>query len=340
MIRRWLLPLLLAAFVWLLIAHRGEIRELLRTLASGNPRWVALAVLLQAACFVSWAGLYRRAFATAGVAGRLLDTLGTLMCAAFVNLVVPSAGAAGATLFVDDAARRGQSPARAAAGIVLCWASDLAALTTTLVLGAGYLRGRQEIETARLAAMAGLALVTGGMSAALFFGVWHPRWLGGPLEAMRSGAARLARRMKRESPLAPDWAAHVSGELAVVSGNLRSHPARVATLYGMALLMHAANMASLGALFFAFRQPIQPGALAAGYAFGQVAWTLSPVPQGIGVVEAVMALVYATLGVPATVATAIAISYRGLTFWLPMAVGFLLLRRTRSLRAPARTPEG
>ena len=60
---------------------------------------------------------------------------------------------------------------------------------------------------------------------------------------------------------------------------------------------------------------------------------LSPVPQGIGVVEGVMALVFASLGVPAGSATVIALAFRGLTFWLPMAAGFLLLRQLRSLRA-------
>jgi uncharacterized membrane protein YbhN (UPF0104 family) len=54
------------------------------------------------------------------------------------------------------------------------------------------------------------------------------------------------------------------------------------------------------------------------------------------VVEGVMTLVYTSLGVAAEPATLIVLSFRGLTFWLPMFAGFLLLRRLRSLRAEAR----
>lgn len=55
-------------------------------------------------------------------------------------------------------------------------------------------------------------------------------------------------------------------------------------------------------------------------------------PQGIGVVEGTMALTYSSLGVPVETATVIAIAFRGLTFWLPMVVGCIVIRRLRSFK--------
>ena len=45
-----------------------------------------------------------------------------------------------------------------------------------------------------------------------------------------------------------------------------------------------------------------------------------------------MTLVFASLGVPIERATVIALSFRGLTFWLPLAIGFVLLRRLKTFK--------
>ena len=52
--------------------------------------------------------------------------------------------------------------------------------------------------------------------------------------------------------------------------------------------------------------------------------------MGVGVVEGVMPLVYISLDVPAEAATIITLAFRGLSFWLPFALGFLLLRRVKA----------
>ena len=46
-----------------------------------------------------------------------------------------------------------------------------------------------------------------------------------------------------------------------------------------------------------------------------------------------MALVYTSLGVPGATAVLAALTFRGLTFWLPLLIGFFLLQRVRSFGA-------
>jgi hypothetical protein len=43
-------------------------------------------------------------------------------------------------------------------------------------------------------------------------------------------------------------------------------------------------------------------------------------------------LVFSSLGVPGDAAAIIALSFRGLTFWLPLATGFFLLRHIRTFK--------
>jgi len=47
------------------------------------------------------------------------------------------------------------------------------------------------------------------------------------------------------------------------------------------------------------------------------------------VVEGVMTLVYASLGIHRTIAVLVVLAFRGLNFWLPMLVGFFLLRKVK-----------
>jgi uncharacterized protein (TIRG00374 family) len=143
---------------------------------------------------------------------------------------------------------------------------------------------------------------------------------------------RIASRLHRGSFLPEGWAAHNAAEFSQAAASIKQHPDRLARTYAMAMLAHLAELTTLFMLFRAFRAGVHPGVLVAGYAVGILFWIVAITPSGIGVVEGVMALVLTSLGVRASAATVIALSFRGLTFWLPLTIGFLLLRRSRSFR--------
>ena len=73
--------------------------------------------------------------------------------------------------------------------------------------------------------------------------------------------------------------------------------------------------------------------LVAGYAISTLFLVVSVTPQGLGVVEGVLAAMFVSFGVPLGHAAIVVLAYRGLSFWLPLLVGFLALRWTPALRA-------
>ena len=333
--RRWLFPALFVLFLAWVIANRAELGALTRTLVMSRWQWVALAVLLQAGYYVVYAGLYRLAFARVGVTSRLGDTLPVLLGSLFVNLVAPSAGAAGAALFVDDAGRRGQSRSQAAAGVMLAMATDLTAIAALSIASLAYLSRRRALAGSETIGLVALVLAIGALVTALTLGPRRPQWVRRALGAVQSAAAAMARRFRRPPPLAADWAERTTRGFVAASGALRARPFWPIGLLALALGAHLLSAGSLGALFLAFHQPFRPEIVLTGYALGLLAWIVSPAPQGVGVVEATIALVLSSLGVPTAAATLIAVSFRGLTFWLPMAVGLVVARRLRSLRGEA-----
>lgn len=323
--RRWLLWLLIIAFIWLIVSRFTEIEKLARTLAQGQWQWVAVASLIQVVFFVSYAALYQAAFATVEVASRVRDLLPVVLASRFVNVITPVGSPAGAALFIDDAARRGQSPSRVAAGVMLVLVADFSAFLPVLAIGMIYLFLQHDLQTYEVIGALLLLLLIGALSSVLLFGLWSPVLLQRLLVWVQRGVGWLFGRFKRPAPLDEDWTAKTAADFAGAAVAIGKHPGRLAHTLGVGLVTHLSNLLTLYVLFHAFRTPITIGPLVAGYAIGLLFWIVSPTPQGIGVVEGVMTLVYTSLGVPSGAAAVIVLSFRGLNFWLPLLLGFLLV---------------
>ena len=326
---RWIFWILIAAFLWLMVSRQTEIQKVTGPLIRGQLEWVLAAALLQVLYYAVFAAMFKSAFFTVDVKSKIRDLLSVTLGALFINMVAPTWGMAGAALYVDDAAHRGESPARAAAGTLLAQAADFGAFALILTGGIAYLLMRHRLKGYEIAGTAVLLVITCSLTGALLLGLWRPMLLRKLLDSVERGASGLAKRVHKEALLHDGWAARSASDFSRAAKAIGDHPERLAFTIGIALLAHLINIASLYSLFLAFHQTIELGPLVAGYTMGILFWNVSPVPQGIGVVEGVMALVYTSLGIHRTIAVLIVLAFRGLNFWLPMLVGFFLLRKVK-----------
>jgi uncharacterized protein (TIRG00374 family) len=92
------------------------------------------------------------------------------------------------------------------------------------------------------------------------------------------------------------------------------------------------DLLTLYLLFVATGQAAKVGVFLAGYGltflFGKVAYLL---PGGIGVIESGMTAIYTSLGIPASTSVVVVLSYRLISFWIPVLLGFAVagyLQRT------------
>ena len=93
-----------------------------------------------------------------------------------------------------------------------------------------------------------------------------------------------------------------------------------------AVLNVAFDMLTLYFLFIAAGHRISLGMLLTGYGLplllGKMAFM---VPGGVGIVESTMTGLYASLGVPNAVTVVVVLTYRVLSFWLPLLLGFPMI---------------
>ena len=327
---RWLFWLLIIAFLWVVISRFTELQKLVEILIQGQWQWVLVAAVLQVIFYITYTGLYQSAFYTVEVESRIMDLLPVMFASIFVNVAAPSAGASGAALFIDDAARRGRSAVRTAAGVLLVLTAYFSAFTLILVAGLAYLFLLHNLEIYEIVAALCLLAVLGGLAFVLLLGLWRPDTLRSLLTWLQRRINTLGSHIKRPDLLGTDWAERNANEFTEASLAIATHPQRLARSLLIAFGAQIIDLLSLYTLFLAFHQPVGFGVLVAGFAMGLLFWTVSITPQGIGVVEGVMTLVYTSLGVPPENAAVIAIAFRGLTFWLPLGIGFLSLRRLRA----------
>jgi phosphatidylglycerol lysyltransferase len=335
--RRWIFWILVVLFVWVVISRLSEIKKLADTLLAGQWQWVAVAALSQVVYYIIYTALYQSAFLTVGVKSRLSELLPVTFASIFMNVAAPSGGASSAVLFADDATRRGQSGARAAVGTLLVLVVDLSAFLVVLLVGMIYLFTQHDLKFYESFAAVFLLVIIGGLTALLLLGLWRQQWLHRLLIWVQRLANRIARLIKRPDFLDEAWVEKNTAEFTEAAMAIAAQPGMLLQTVGIAFAAHLVDLTSLFVLFLAFHQKVHFGVLVAGYSMGILFWVVSITPQGIGVVEGMMTLVFTSLGVPIERATVISLAFRGLTFWLPLGIGFVVLRRLRSFGAKEST---
>jgi len=79
-------------------------------------------------------------------------------------------------------------------------------------------------------------------------------------------------------------------------------------------------------VFLAFKIPISIGTIIACFSIGYLFVIISPTPAWIGVVEGALTLSLTSMYISLEDAAVITLSYRGITFWIPMLAGMISLR--------------
>ena len=339
-LKRWLIWLLIISFLWLVISRMTEITYLADTLSRGQWQWIWVAVFLQIIYYLNLAELYRSAFDTVGVQARIRDLVPVTFASLFVNVAVPTAGASGAALFVDDATHRGQSATRAAAGTLLVLIVSYTSVLLVLMIGMAYLFIQHSLRLYEIIGAVFLLVGTVGHVTLLSLGLWRPDWMHRLLIQLQRLVNTLAARFHRPDMLEANWAEVTADEFSEAARAIVAHPSRLGRTLTVAVFAHALNLACLFTLFLAFHLTVNLGVLVAGYAMGMLFLIVSITPQGIGVVEGVMTLVFTSLNVPPAQSAVVSLAFRGLTFWLPLLIGFILLRRVKTFMAVVSNQDG
>lgn len=333
MSRRVVLWVVVAAAAVLAVTHLQDLVSLGRAFVSGDVRWLAVALALQVAYYAGYVATFRAGFRSVGIERRYSELVAPVFGSIFVNTVAPTGGAAGQALLVDDAVRRGHSAPRSAAALLVAGAADLSGFAVILLAGIAYLAVAHRLDAAEVLASLVLLAAIGGFAGVLVLGLVRPMMVGRLFARLERVSAWAFRTLRRQPP--EPWADAAAEEFVAASRAIAGRPATLAAAFAVALSGHAADLVSFGFVGLAFGVR-SPAALLAAYAVTVLFWIVAIVPQGVGVSEGAGALVLRSFGVAVSPALAVALVFRGISFWIPFFIGLVFIRRAGGAAAQVR----
>ena len=329
-IRRILLFLLLVGFTILVTSRFTSAANLLKTLTRGQWQWIAAGVATHIIYFAAYAFLYQFGFSVVGVQSKAIELLPVVFTSILVNAVAPSGGAGGAALFVDHAVHRGQNGARAAVGVVLVLIVDLGTLLPFILIGALFLYGKRDLQIYDIIGGVFFVSYIGILSSALVLARWSPATLRSIFDWLQALIRRIGSWFNHPHLVKDNWARNNANDFADGANAIAENPRKLGWTLLWGGILHVINLAGLYMFFQAFQQPVRLGTLIAGFGIGIIFFVITVIPQGVGAVEGVMSLVFTSLGISKTNAVVIALSFRGVNFWIPLLIGLIFLRRVTS----------
>ena len=324
--RRLLTALIVLLAVYLVLSRFTELQQVVDTFSRGQFAWLLLAVALQFGGLINVALMYKSIYRLLGMPSRLIQLLPLAVTSNFVNTVAPSGGVGGMAIFINDARRRGTSPARVTIAGVLYVLFDYFGFFCVLAVGLVVLFRSHNLTGLELGATAILLLTALAMAALLALGVSSPPNFEGVLIWAVRSVNRLVQPILRRPYLSEARAHEFATETGEGLSALRTDWRDYLVPAGFSLLGKLWLLVILSLTFVAFEVPLDAGTIVAAFSIGFLFTIVSPTPSGIGVVEGAMTVALTSLGVSIGAATVVTLAYRGLTFWLPFAYGFVALR--------------
>ena len=324
--RNFFIGLVFLLAVIFFIGRLTEVQEIGETLQGGDWRFLFLALIVQLAWFLNVAISYQVIFRMLGLKEKTHNLLLASTAANFVNVVAPSVGVSGVAVFVSQAKRNGNSPARATLAGVLYLIFDYAGFLCVLAVGLLVLFRRDNLTSADLLATAYLLLIASGLTLMLLLGMRSSDSLGRALSWIARQVNRILWIFLHRPYLSEERAFTFAIDASDGLKAVRKKPKSMLLSIALAVSSKALLIAVFFLMFLAFKVPYTPGTLVAGFSIGYLFLIVAPTPSGIGIVEGALTLTLSSMFVPLGAAAVITIAYRGYTFWIPFGIGGLTFR--------------
>jgi uncharacterized protein (TIRG00374 family) len=299
----------------------GELETILKTLRHAHLEFFFLAIILQFVWFLTSGRMYQSVFYLLGVQESVL-TLGFIATAAnFLNVVAPSAGVGGVALFTTEARRRGHTAGKVTVAAALFLLLDQISFAVILSLGLIILVRQNNLSTGEISATFILFVITVSYAFVLYLGYRSEEKLNNLLVNAARRINRIVKIFIRKELFSEVHAHEFAHEVADGFSGLTESPSSLIrpVLWGM--VDKTLLMLILTCAFLSFEVPFSLETIVAGFSITYLFLIVSPTPSGIGIVEGIMPIALSSLNVNWSQAVVITLTYRAVTFWLPLAVG-------------------
>jgi glycosyltransferase 2 family protein len=320
---------IIGLLVHFLLPRLDSVTDSLSTLRTMAPWAVALAIIMEVLSYLANGALLKSVVSLSGERISIARATVIELAAGTVALVAAGALGFGAAIY-QWTRKSGVSRETAMMATWLAPIFDTLTLVLFAVLSAVELLLAHQLskttETALAVVLSILLTVIGVVITLLIREEW-----------MTAITLRLTRVMKRIRPSADDYLLTDAADRATrawqnMDGGRWIRPACCS------LMVLTFDLLCLRYAFLASHQRVFLSTLIAGYGVPMLLGRASFLPGGIAVIEVTMTALFAALGVPASTAVVVVLTYRLISFWLPAIIGIPLALGLQS--RPTSSPTG
>lgn len=310
-----------------------EIGGIFQTVRQARWQFILLALIVEAFWLLTVGLTYKLIYRALNMQDHYTHL--TMMAAAayFIDVVAPSMGVGGVSIFVTEAKRRNLSMGKATAAGAVYVTLDYIGLLSIISLGLIVLFRRNSLSTTEIIPSAIIATMATIAITVLYLGSKSASRLGRFLAYFVRGINRILRPFIKRPYLREKNAIRYAHDLSSGLTELKGDPRRLLPPLILATFKQILLIFILALCFLAFNTPISIGTLVASFSIGYMFLIVSPTPSGVGFVEGALTLALTSMYVPLRDAVVISLVYRGITFWAPMVVGLLAFQYLGNLKS-------
>lgn len=326
MIRRLLYAIIFGLTVYFVVRHFDELKLIIETMSRADGRWLLVAIIVQFVWLVAVAANLQACYRLMGIDEALSRMVPLTAAGNFINVIAPSYGAGAMAVFIADGQRRGKPAGKVSTASFLYLVYDYAGFMIVLALGFIVLFDRGLMTPVLIGAA--LFAITIAVSVILLttIGVLSAHRMARVLVWLTDLGNRILRPILKRDLLDRSKSERFGLEIAEGLHEIRRSPKSL-IIPGIYALTRKAVMASvLFIVSVAFHTTFDLGTLIASFCVSYLFTIASITPSGVGFVEGAMALTQTAMGINPATSAAIALTYRGLTFWLVLLYGFFAIR--------------
>ena len=305
----WLLGAAVLAAVIAAALRLSEERAFVRLAQQAEPRWLAVAVLLQAATYAAQGEIWRLVGDATGCPLSRKTAFELSLAKLFADQALPSAGLSSSILIAKALEERLLPAAAVKASVLINIASYHLAYVIALVGALIIMAWRREANT--------LVVVT-----AVVFLLFSMAFSAAVLAIPGRGPTRLPAALRRLRMIR-----RTIEFLDGADPRLVRSPRVLARAVGLQEAIVVLDAATVWILILALGAVASIGGVFASFMVASLFRTMGVVPGGLGTFEATSVVTLRMIGVEIPVALASTLLFRGLSFWLPMLPGYWISRR-------------
>ena len=310
----------------LILLSLGELENTWMTLQHSDFHFMGLAILLLMAWTISEAWGYQSLYHLMGLDESMWHLVLVSSAANFVNVVAPSGGFGGLAVFIDDAGRRKYPRGLAAAAGALHLFLEYAAFMVVLALGWIVFIRRNDLKPGEMTASVIMLGIVISLGILIYIGSHSGEQLGRVLAWLSRQLNRFIWPFTHKEYFREVAAKEFGMEVAEGLSILRVRRSGVIVPFILAITSKILQTLILMMTFIAFAVDFSVGTVVAGFASCYLFLIVSPTPSGIGIVEALLPATLYSLRIPWEDAVIVTLTYRGITFWLPLLMGGIAFR--------------